>query len=180
MTATTTDQLRFSHIGLFVSDLDRMEAFYRGVLHLWVTDRGLIGEVRVVFLSRDPGEHHQILLASGRPDSLEFTTVNQIALRADSLSTLREVAGRARRAGADRVSAVNHGNAVSVYFEDPEGNRLEVFVDTPWHVPQPLREPIDLAVSDEELMERVEQRVREIPGFTLRATWLEEMKILMQ
>jgi catechol 2,3-dioxygenase len=37
-----------------------------------------------------------------------------------------------------------HGNAMSIYFRDPEGNRLEVFMDTPWYCEQPLREPIDL------------------------------------
>ena len=33
-----------------------------------------------------------------------------------------------------------------LYLRDPEGNRVEVFIDTPWHVTQPYREPMDLSL----------------------------------
>lgn len=61
----------FSHIGLFVHDLRVMEDFYTRVLEFSVTDRGqLPGEngkpMDLVFISRDPDEHHQIVLVAGR------------------------------------------------------------------------------------------------------------------
>ena len=28
------------------------------------------------------------------------------------------------------ISPINHGNAWAIYFQDPEGNRIEVFTDT--------------------------------------------------
>ena len=58
----------FSHFGIHVTDPARMEAFYTRVLGLLVADRGdLPGGATLVFLSRDPDEHHQMVLVSGRP-----------------------------------------------------------------------------------------------------------------
>ena len=38
---------------------------------------------------------------------------------------------------------MNHGNAWSVYFRDPEGNRIEIFCDTEWYIEQPCVEDLD-------------------------------------
>ena len=42
------------------------------------------------------------------------------------------------------LGPVTHGNALSVYFLDPEGNRVELLIDTPWYVPQPHRLVVDI------------------------------------
>ena len=42
---------------------------------------------------------------------------------------------------------MNHGNAWSLYFTDPEGNGLECFVDSPFHVTQPYADRLDLAAA---------------------------------
>jgi catechol 2,3-dioxygenase len=47
---------------------------------------------------------------------------------------------------------VTHGIACSVYFYDPEDNRVELYYTTPYKVRQPLGEPIDLDRPDEELL----------------------------
>ena len=66
------------------------------------------------------------------------------------LPTLRLVRDRvAADADVTELVCAAHGNAVSIYFRDPEGNRLEVFMDMPWYCEQPLREPIDLDQPDE-------------------------------
>ena len=72
--------------------------------------------------------------------------------------------------------AISHGNALSIYFRDPEGNRIEIFMDTPWYCDQPLREIINLALSDEELMRGVESQVSMRPGFCTREEWLSRMQ----
>jgi catechol 2,3-dioxygenase len=59
-------QMAFSHIGLYVTDMATMFSFYTGVLGFSVTDRARIRENDVVFLSRSPDEHHQIVLVPGR------------------------------------------------------------------------------------------------------------------
>ena len=61
--------------------------------------------------------------------------------------------------------AVTHGNAVSVYFKDPEGNGIEVFCDTPWNVRQPVLEPWDPSQSDAQVLAGIEQRFRNADGF---------------
>jgi catechol 2,3-dioxygenase-like lactoylglutathione lyase family enzyme len=87
--------LAFSHVGLFATDLARMEAFYAGFLGFTVTDRGVLpgptGPMQLLFLSREPDEHHQVVLISGRPASVDFNVVNQVSLRVDGLDTLRSL-----------------------------------------------------------------------------------------
>lgn len=168
--------LVFSHMGFYVRDLDRMARFYKEVMCFFETDRGDLGPVQLLFLSREPSEHHQLVLATGRPDDLAFSVINQISLRVPDLATLREVRNRiqAEPDVSDLVCAT-HGNAVSIYFRDPEGNRLEVFMDTPWYCEQPLREPIDLDQSDEAVMAQAEALARSRPRFRSRAQWQNEM-----
>ncbi|MGA9027807.1 MAG: VOC family protein [Steroidobacteraceae bacterium] len=175
----TRSGLALSHVGLWVHDLERMEDFYTRVLGFTVTDRGQLpgpsGPVDLVFTSRDPDEHHQIVLARGRPAKLGFNVINQLSLKADSLSTLREMH---RRLVAEKVRdliPVTHGNAISVYGLDPEGTRLELFIDTPWYVLQPLRVALDCSLDDEALMRRVEAHARSLPGFKPRSEWRAEM-----
>ncbi len=172
--------LVFSHMGFYVRDIGRMTRFYRDVMCFFETDRGLLGAVELVFLSRDPSEHHQIVLATGRPTDLSFSVINQISLRVPDLATLREVRNRAVADPdvSDLVTAT-HGNAVSIYFRDPEGNRLEVFMDMPWYCEQPLREPIDLDQSDEAVMAAAEALARSRPRFRSRTQWVSEMEQLM-
>ncbi len=50
-------RLSFSHMGIFVTDVARMQDFYTRVLGFTVTDRGELdttdGPLTIVFLSRD-------------------------------------------------------------------------------------------------------------------------------
>lgn len=174
------ESLVFSHVGFYVRDISRMARFYRDTMGFFETDRGLLGTVQLVFFSRNPGEHHQIVLASGRPAEPQFNVINQISLRVPDLATLRLLRDRV---GAEpdvtELVCATHGNAVSIYFRDPEGNRLEVFMDTPWYCEQPLREPIDLDQGDAAVMAQAEALARSRPRFRSRAAWRAEMEQLM-
>lgn len=169
----------FSHVGLYVHDLALMEDFYARVLGFIVTDRGELpagaGRVELVFLSRNPDEHHQIVLATGRPPALAFNVVNQLSFRVRDLAALRHFDRALRAERASDLLPVTHGNAISLYFRDPEGNRIELFFDTPWYCTQPCREPVDLAASDEEVLARTEALARRLPGFRTRASWSAEL-----
>jgi len=176
--------LSFSHIGLYVRHIDNMERFYTSVLGFFVTDHGSLpgpaGNIQLVFLSRDPDEHHQIVLATGRPETLDFNIINQISLRAFDLATLRELYERLlAHTEAYDIQPVTHGNAISVYFRDPEGNRLEIFIDTPWYVNQPMRVAVDFSKTNAQLMESVEAHARSLPGFEPRTQWRARMATLM-
>ena len=175
--------LTFSHVGFFVHDIGLMEDFYARVLEFTVTDRGKLpgpnGSVDLVFLSRDPDEHHQIVLVTGRPEHLSFNVINQISLKADSLSTLKAMHARVLGEKTSDVTPVTHGNSLSVYLRDPEGNRLELYFELPWYVDQPMRVPVDLDKPDAEIMEAAERDARTQPGFKTRAQWRQEMAARM-
>jgi hypothetical protein len=49
-------------------------------------------------------------------------------------------------------------------------------MDTPWYCDQPLREIINLGLSDEELMRVVESQVSQRSGFCTREEWLLRMQ----
>jgi catechol-2,3-dioxygenase len=177
--------LSFSHFGFFVRDLDRMVDFYTRLLGFAVSDRGELetprGPLKLAFLTRDPREQHQIVLASGRPEDLPFNTINQISFRMENFSGLREMhrAIQSER-GVSEVSPVSHGNALSVYFKDPEGNRIELFVDTPWYVEQPLRIPMDMSLPDDALWNWAEKSARELPGYKPVEDWRADLARRLQ
>ena len=130
--------IQFSHMGIHVRDVERMRDFYTHLLGFVVTDEGETPKRRFAFLSGSADEHHQVVLAGGRPDDVPFNVLNQISFKLDSLATLRAVAGKLEGEGVTESEPVNHGNAWSVYSFDPEGNRTEAFIDSPWQVAQPL------------------------------------------
>jgi len=170
-----------SHFGFQVRDVARMEDFYKRVMGFTVTDRGHLdtprGPVYLVFLSRDPQEHHQVVLCSGRPVDNDCNIINQLSFRMPSLAYLRELHARlGAEPGVTEVLGVTHGNAVSIYFRDPEGTRLECFVDAPWYCEQPVREPIDFTQSEAEIMARCEAVARAAPRFQPREQWVAEMQ----
>jgi catechol-2,3-dioxygenase len=169
---TQEAKVSFSHIGLFVTDLDRMVDFYTRIIGLTVSDREKRADgSEIVFMTSDPREHHQVVFASGRPDDLKFSMIQQISFRMPTLSALRKMYDTLQQQKIEELGPVTHGNAISCYFRDPEGNRLEVFIDMPWHVPQPFRIPLEMGRSDEELLTFVEKSVRATPGFVSRAEW---------
>ena len=170
-------QLR--HLGIYVHDIERMERFYSAVFGLAVSDRGVVarlGNRPIVFLSAAPDAHHQLVLIGGRDPAAGPSVVNQISFQLQSLAELREVHARLQRAGVESLTPIDHGNAWSVYSADPEGNGLEAYVDSPWHVAQPHGRPLDLSNSDAEIMAATEAVVRKDATFLERPDWVGEMK----
>jgi catechol 2,3-dioxygenase len=159
---------RLAHVGIYAHDQKLLERFYTTVLGLMVTDSGVVrGGIELTFLSGNSGNHHQLVLASGRPDTSGFNPINQISFMVDSLADLRVVHRRALDNGASDMRVTSHGNAWSCYFKDPEGNTVEAYLDTPFHVPQPHGEPLDLSKSDEQILRETEAACRADPGFMM-------------
>src|SRR5204863_339043 len=88
---------------------------------------------------------HAFLADHGTP------MVQQISFNVSTLADVQRAFRKVRAAGCENISPVSHGNAWSVYFHDPEGNRIEMFCDTPWYVAQPCGFQIDLDKPEEEL-----------------------------
>jgi catechol-2,3-dioxygenase len=144
-----------------------MVAFYRDALGFQVSDRGLIGPngPEVVFMSGSASDHHQIAFAPVRGPE-DASSLEHNAFRVDSLADVKETFERMTAdPRAKNVTPVTHGNAISVYFSDPEGNAIEVFCDTPWHVQQPQLKPWDPTRPDAEVLAAVEAAFRDEPEF---------------
>lgn len=166
-------RLRFSHAGFYVYDLPRMIDFYRDILGFTLTERGVYRDREIVFLSWDASDHHQIVLVAGRDGPPEFNHINQLSFRVASVEELQSVWSLVKDMRDGR--AIDHGNAWSYYFRDPEGNRIEIFCDTDWHVAQPCDEPLDLSLPPAEIRRRSEEFCRTAPGFQPMVTFRAAM-----
>ena len=164
-----------SHVGVCCIDLDRMIDFYTQVFGLQVTDKGPGNTFpyMLAFLSGKADQHHQLALSQNRPADAP-STVMQLSFKVQSIDHLREARSRALRHGASRMRGLNHGNALSIYFMDPEENTVEVYLDTPWYVGQPHGDPLDLDRPDEEIWAETESICRRDPSFKPVEQWSAE------
>jgi catechol 2,3-dioxygenase len=137
------------HAGIYATDLDRLTAFYTRMLGLVVTDRGVTSSgAQIAFMTASADQHHQLVLVGGREPGVP-STVNELAFRVNGLAELQAYARFLTGFDDIITRQLNHGNAWSVYFSDPEGNGIEVYCDSPWYVSQPRAIPVDL-LSDRE------------------------------
>jgi catechol 2,3-dioxygenase len=172
--------LQFSHMGFAVSDLEGMEDFYTRVLGFTVTDRGeVLGGMKLVFMSRDPNDHHQVILVSGRPENVPSNPfhpqfgayINQMSYRVGSLDGLRDLLATFEAENVQSIMVINHGIAWSIYCHDPDGNNLEFFVDTEWYMTQPFLEPLDLSLTNDEIYNLTLELAQAQPGFEPYTNW---------
>jgi catechol-2,3-dioxygenase len=88
----------------------------------------------------------------------------------DSINDLR-VFHKALQSSPTAVQAVSHGTTWSLYFRDPEENRIELFTDTPWHVNQPCKFEINLDLSNQDLLEFTKKHIKALSGFSNIEEW---------
>ncbi len=146
-------KLTWSHTVLNVRDIEAMIEFYRDVLGFEVTDRGPLDPSsedgpEIVFLSQEPDEHHQIAMTNTRRDDDRPNSLNHLSFRTPAFADLVELCG-VLEADQHKILPLSHGNTLSLYFNDPEGNGLEVFWDTPWHVAQPQGKVWDTSLDED-------------------------------
>ena len=159
-----------NHVGLFVTDIEVMKDFYTEVMEFQVTDRGDVADTELMFLGRNPSDHHQIVLIPGRPQG-SYNLVNHIALKVDTMADLRRYYDHLVDKAVDDIDPVDHGSAWSVYFRDPEGNRLEFYIDTPYYVAQPKRGPLDFSQDDAAIDRATRERFGNDPSFCTVESW---------
>jgi catechol 2,3-dioxygenase-like lactoylglutathione lyase family enzyme len=144
------------HTGFWVDDLATMRDFYARVLGLTVTDED--ADQGIVFFSAQPDqEHHEFVLQRGRTAPAGSKLTHQVSWRVDSIETILEYHRRFRAEGIEVQQEVSHGNAVGIYFFDPEGNRNEVYLRLERDVRQPFRKSINLDQEPAEVFAEVER-----------------------
>jgi catechol 2,3-dioxygenase len=119
------------HVVLRVTNLPRAEQFYGGVLGLPVCAHFEGDGMRMAFFSL--GNHHDFALmevsGEGSTKAESAVGLHHVAFKiGDSLDELREAKTKLEAAGL-KLNPVDHEVTKSLYFEDPDGNGIEVYVD---------------------------------------------------
>ena len=149
---------KLGHVGIHCNDLEATKRFYRDVLGLTVTDED--SAAGMVFLSSQPAEeHHELVLVGGRNVPPDALMVQQISFRCNALADVLEYYERFKTQSVPFDMIVTHGNAVGIYFYDPEGNRCEVYWPTGLAARQPFLDAIDLEQPADVILARVRELV---------------------
>jgi catechol 2,3-dioxygenase-like lactoylglutathione lyase family enzyme len=151
--------------------MEEMLDFYTKVLGFQITDRGpfpapAAGDSEIVFLSQVDTDHHQLAFLDGKRDENPPNSVDHFAFRVDSLDDVKCMDKRLAEDGRVKNRLpLTHGNAWSIYFADPEGNAIEIFCDSPWHVQQPQGTLWDRDKPNEEILEETRRVFESNPEF---------------
>jgi len=118
------------HVVLKVTDLERSERFYTGILGMPVCARFDEQGMKMTFFSL--GNHHDLALAevTGEDaDSEQAVGLHHVAFRiGDSLDQLKEAKAHLDAANIP-LDPIDHEVTKSLYLDDPDGNTLELYVD---------------------------------------------------
>jgi catechol-2,3-dioxygenase len=143
---------KLGHVGIYAQDLPAMRDFYTRIVGLQIADEA----PNAVFMSSDPDrEHHEFVLFAGTPE--QKTCVQQISFSCEKLEDIVQYYNRFKDNNVRFRSVTSHGNAVGLYFFDPEDNVCEVYWTTPWKAHQPYGVAVDLTQD----LEKVKRLIQE-------------------
>ncbi|WP_312936798.1 VOC family protein [Pseudomonas sp.] len=116
-----------THISLFVSDPDASALWYADVMGMHESARG---PAWVMMAFGD--KHHDIALIQAEPGAQQGGLgLQHYGLEiAGDLTTLRQLYGMLLAKGVEIVKLTDHEIGNGLYFNDPDGNRLEFFLET--------------------------------------------------
>ena len=117
---------RLGHVVLFVTDVEPSIGFYKEALGLELVQ----GREGMAFLSFGT-YHHDMALFKVRGEPSHGTIgLSHVAFEMEGgLDELREAHDQLVAMGAKIRSVTDHGMTHSLYFFDPDGNRLEIYYD---------------------------------------------------
>jgi quercetin dioxygenase-like cupin family protein/catechol 2,3-dioxygenase-like lactoylglutathione lyase family enzyme len=141
------------HVGLYASNPAVSAAFYKDVLGMEIIGGSSPDHPfgATAFLSSRPDEEsHEIALFAN-------PAFAHVAFKVSSLAELRSVHARILERKIPIKFAADHGVSFAFYFNDPDGNMVEVYWPTghPANWLQPYMEPLDLSQPDGALLEKI-------------------------
>ena len=102
--------------------------------------------------------------------------MNHFAFRVTEFADLKALYDALQPIDGIKVGPMSHGNTLSIYFNDPEGNGLEVFWDTPWHVAQPQGKRWDINLSEDQALAWVEATFGHEASFQARENYYAQRR----
>jgi catechol-2,3-dioxygenase len=153
---TTPRRLELGHLGIQSKDPAALAEFYRSVLGMKVVGGSEAGTPfgASTFLSSRPAEESHEIVIFANP------ALRHVAFRVASLADLRAWFHDVVARGVAIKAALNHGVSLAFYFDDPEGNMLEIYWPTRLDFGQPYGHPIDLTQPEDALLRDVEHLAR--------------------
>lgn len=130
MTFTTDAGTKVGHIHLRVADLDRAIKFYTDVMGFEVQQKFTD---QAAFLSAG-GYHHHIGLNTweskgGHPAPTGHTGMYHVAFLYPTRTALANTLKNVLNSGVELSGAADHGVSQALYFDDPDGNGIEIYWD---------------------------------------------------
>ena len=121
---------KFHHVNLKTTRLQEMIDFYSALIGTEVNCQYELG----AWISNDEANHRIALLAFPNfvddPDKETRTGLHHTAFEYDSFEDLNSSYVRLKAAGIVPEFCLDHGMTLSYYYRDPDGNRVELQVDT--------------------------------------------------
>jgi catechol-2,3-dioxygenase len=153
---------KFAHFVLRVRNLEESIAWYQTVLGMEIVHHA----GKLAFLTYDD-EHHRLALAETPvgPGTRGAPGLDHVAYTLSSLGDLLSTYKRLAAKGIKPVWPINHGLTTSLYYEDPDGCRVEFQVenfDTPAKLraymesPAFAKNPIGIGFDPDKLVARYE------------------------
>jgi catechol-2,3-dioxygenase len=125
---------RLNHVVLYVRDAQRARTFYQDVLGFVVVET--MGDQAVFLRANGSDNHHDLGLFGVGAEAAPPTRGERVGLyhAAWEVATIEDLAQarEALRAAGALSGESDHGNSLSLYAQDPDGNEFEVF----WMVPR--------------------------------------------
>ena len=120
---------RLAHVVLNVRDAAKSKEFYTRTLGLRVAHEDL--QRGTVFLSFGRTHHDLALfqMATGEPPDAKQPGLHHMAWQLGDFEELQAAYRELKAIGVPVESTVEHNVTRSVYFRDPDGNRVELFCD---------------------------------------------------
>lgn len=134
-TETQSQSFQTGHVGLNVSDLARSKQFYQDVFGFQVAGESQEAGREFTFL----GDGSKLVLTLWQQSAGRFPTsqpgLHHLSFQVASIEEVREAEARLRARGVKFLheGIVPHGEGTQsggVFFEDPDGIRLEIYAPT--------------------------------------------------
>jgi catechol 2,3-dioxygenase len=119
------------HVNIYVRNAEKAQQWYQDILGLHTYD---FVPGRAAFMAANKEESHEVALMEVGEDALGAQPgqvgLNHMAWRVENLEDLKEFYHHLKGKGVP-MKVADHGISLGLYFQDPDGNGIEVYYEQP-------------------------------------------------